>query len=51
MICPTPKKARYPDADTALIIADLRYKDWKYQAYECDCGWWHLTTRRKEWVT
>jgi lysyl-tRNA synthetase class I len=38
-ICPTPNKRKYSNREHALPFA----AKWRQNAYECDCGFWHLS--------
>jgi hypothetical protein len=38
-ICPTPAKRKYSNREHALPFA----VKWQQNAYECECGFWHLS--------
>lgn len=43
-LCPTPQKRKYSNMDHAMPDAI----QWKQYAYECACGYWHLSKQSRE---
>ena len=47
--CPTPAKRRYatPQAAQCASRRQALWADGRFlRAYDCPCGWWHLTSRQ-----
>ena len=42
MICPTPDKRCFRDAESAKYEASRI----GIHSYHCECGWWHLSKQR-----
>lgn len=45
--CPTPEKRRFPSAASARAAISGRVSGKRISVYQCDCTWWHQTSRDK----
>lgn len=49
-VCPTPRKARYLTLQEAMrelarVKRTGHTEERPQRAYQCECGWWHLTRK------